>query len=345
MSGATLSPALIRALQAGRGQFNARVAEACRAQPGFDTGAVQALLQGPLNQLATQAAAFEPERVNSLLLAAFDVGLTLQLQGKAGQPVIQSIWRDALPACLPLALAQPRDTLGKLFNAALNLLAIGGARPEQWTREMTRLAGRCADPAALSGLGQVLAWRCGAAHFRTGALRVARDLPADLAAGALALAQGQEITAALTRLESDPWFDPARPDEHGLRAMHEVGGFTGFGGPFATPPQVRAYADGFIVRSAERHWHLCADAFGAVLHACPAEEFAAGAEDSGALILNGSELRLGAQACLLDLPPEGLRVVAGDQGSGIRDQESGVGPRTAAVTSPYSHFIRLLALS
>ncbi|MDR3087906.1 MAG: hypothetical protein LBU45_08180 [Azoarcus sp.] len=34
---------------------------------------------------------------------------------------------------------------------------------------MARLAGRCGDLASLSGLGQVLAWRCGAAHFRTGA--------------------------------------------------------------------------------------------------------------------------------------------------------------------------------
>jgi hypothetical protein len=325
-------------LQAGRRQFNARVAEVCRAQPGFDTSAAQALLQGPLNQLARQAATFEPERVNSLLLAAFDVGLTLQRQGKAEQPVIQSIWRDVLPACLPLALAQPRDTLGKLFNAALNLLAISGARPAQWTREMTRLVGRCAELATLSGLGQVLAWRCGAAHFRTGALRVARGLPADLAAEALALAQGQDLTAALTRLESDPWFDPARPDEHGLRATQEVGGFTGFGGPFAEPPQVRGYADGFIVRSAERHWHLCADAFGAVLHACPADEFTAGAESAGALTMNGSELQLGSQHCLLDLPPEDLRALVGGQ-------ESGGGPRTAVVTSPYSHFIRLFALS
>jgi hypothetical protein len=336
MSAATLSPALIRTLQAGRSQFNARVAEICRAQPGFDTSAVQALLQGPLNQLAIQASGFEPDRVNSLLLSAFDVGLTLQLQGKAEQPVIQSIWRDVLPASLPLALSQPRDTLGKLFNAALNLLAINGARPEQWARDMARLAGRCGDLATLSSLGQVLAWRCGAAHFRTGALRAASGLPADLAAEALALAQEQEITAALAHLEDDIWFDPARPDDNGLRVMHEIGGFTGFGGPFAVPPEVRVVESGFVVRSTERHWHLSADAFGAILHAGSAEEFAAGTEDSGALTLNGNELRLGAQRCLIDLPPEGLRVVVGDQERG---------PRTAVVTSPYSHFIRVLALS
>jgi hypothetical protein len=327
----TLSSALTRALQAGRGQFNARVAEACRSQPGFDTAAVETLLCGPLDQLAIQAAAVDAERANSLLLAAFDVGLTLILRGKAELPLVRALWANALPTCLPLALRQPRDTLGNLFNAALYLQSVAGARIPQWAQEMANLGGHCADLATLRGVGQILAWRAGVAHFRSGALQVAHSLPPELALAALAAAPGQDIATVLDQLAGGPWFDPARPAERGLRVVHEVGGFSGFGGPFAQPPEVRALADGFVLRCADRHWYLCADVFGAVLHAGSAEEFAAGSADAGALIFSGGEIRLGDARCALDLPAEGLQLVCG--------------PNTAAACSPHSHFIRLLALA
>ncbi|WP_018610572.1 hypothetical protein [Uliginosibacterium gangwonense] len=331
MSTHALSPALIRALQAGRSQFNARVAEASRAQPGFDTQAVQNLLHGTLNPLAEYACNIDADRTNSFILCAFDIGLTLQLRGKAELPLTRLIWQHVLPACLPLALLQPRDTLGSLFNAALNLHTLDSSRQALWAREMARLVGRCANLANLRSLGQVLAWRCGLAHFRASALGIVRSLPAELAADALAIPPGKDLTATLGEMEANIWFNPAQPTQTGLRVVHEVGGFSGFGGPFSCPPEVRVYADGFVVRSAERYWYLSADAFGTALHAGSAEEFAAGSPDNGRLTMRGNQLQLDAQHCDLDLPAEGLQMVCG--------------PTTAAICSPYSHFIRLLALS
>jgi hypothetical protein len=142
---------------------------------------------------------------------------------------------------------------------------------------------------------------------------------------------GQHWPETLMRLQQDPWFDPVQPAARGLRATHEVGGFTGFGGPFAQPPEVRAYSDGFVLRSADRYWYLCADAFGAVLYVGSAEEFATGERTSGSLELRGNVMRHGGLECPCDLPAEGLRVVCG--------------PYTAVLSSPHSHFIRLLALA
>jgi hypothetical protein len=325
-----ISPALGRALQSARSAFNARVSEACRIRPGFDTGTVDALLRGPLDRLAAQAEGIAPERTGSLVLAAFDVGLALARQGKSEHPLMSALW-DVASACLPLALRQPRETLGRIFNAGLHLLSVNGARPEQWTREMTRLAGRATDLACLERLGQVLAWRSGLAHFRESALRLAHDLPPELVAEALAIAEGEAVAATLARLGKDPWFDPARPDRRGLRATREVGGFVGFGGPFPCPPEVRALGEGFVVQCANRFWYLCADAFGAALHAGSKAEFEAGAADSGDLDIRGSAVIRGLERCALDLPPERLSLARG--------------PYTAALSSPYSHFIRLLALS
>jgi len=331
MSEAAISPALSRALRAGRAQFNARVEAACRQRPGFDTTVADALITGPLDKLATAAEALDADRTGSLLLAAFDAGITLALHGKHEHPLVRTVWREVLPACLPLMLRQPRKTLGKLFNAALHLLSTGGVRTEQWAQDMARVALRCDNLSHLEQIGQILAWRAGMAHFRESALKLARGLPPELAVDALALLPEQDVAAVLDRLDADPWFDPAHDSSHGLRAMHEVGSFTGFGGPFAAPPEVRGHGEGFVVRCADRHWYLCADVFGAVLHADSPEEYAAGASRADGLEVKGGEIRLGQRRCALDLPPEGVRVVRNAS--------------TAAVTSPHSHTIRLFALT
>ena len=135
---------------------------------------------------------------------------------------------------------------------------------------------------------------------------------------------------ALARLAADPWFDPANPDRAGLCVSHKVGGFTGFGGPFAQPPVVRALPDGFAVRSANRYWYLCADAFGAVLHAGSEEEFAAGTEEAGPLRADTIGLHRGREYCETLLPVDGLHIVCNQS--------------AAALCSPHSHFIHLVAL-
>jgi hypothetical protein len=331
MSTSGISPALAGVLQTGRSYFNARVAEYSRTQTGFDTGALQGYIAGPLDRLARLAAERDPARLNALVAAAFDAQLTLQARGKADLPVVLTIWNEVLPACLPVAMLRPRETIAALINAGLNLLATDNVRVAAWAQMLCRLGGRCSDLDTLRMLGQVLAWRCGAAHFRASALDVLDRLPSGLARDALAVGGDDDWPALLGRMRQDPWFDPAQGAATGLRVTHTVGGFAGFGGPFSCPPEVRVYGDGFVVRCRERHWYLSADVFGAVLHAGSAEEFAAGIVASGALVWRDNTLNLGDQSCVLDLPVEGRQIACA--------------PRTAAVTSRFSHTIRLFALS
>lgn len=331
MSSAALSPALVQVLQSGRSQFNARVAEACRAQPGFDTGLLQAFIQGPLDRLASQVAQQDATRLNTVTLAAFEAALTLQLRGKHSLPLVQALWDELLPACLPQLLAEPRATLGMLFNGLLYLHAQAGARPAQWLADLRRLAAHCPDTASLRALGQVLAWRCGAAHFRASALNVLAGLPAELGAAAFQLTAGQHWPNALQRLQAAPWFDPAQPDRTGLRLTQVCGGFSGFGGPFAAPPTARVHGEGFVLHSAGRYSYLCADAFGVALHAGSADEYAAGSPGTDELAVRGGRLVYGEASCALPLPAEGLQIVCGAQ--------------SALLCSPYSHYLHLVALA
>ena len=111
-----------------------------------------------------------------------------------------------------------------------------------------------------------------------------------------------------------------------------MGAFTGFGGGFPQPPELRAAAEGFWVRSGARHHLALADAWGAVLLPATAEEFAAGVHPRppASPQLRGSRLVFADRELELDLPADGLGVVAD--------------AHTVAITSPYSHAIRLLPL-
>jgi hypothetical protein len=51
------------------------------------------------------------------------------------------------------------------------------------------------------------------------------------------------------------------------------GGFTGFGGPFAVPPEVRTGVEGVFVRAGARIGLLVADAWGVTLHPASGDEY------------------------------------------------------------------------
>jgi hypothetical protein len=188
---------------------------------------------------------------------------------------------------------------------------------------MATIAPQIASVAELRAVGQVLAWRAGIAHFRLGAIAAADSLPP-----ALALAAFVEPCAGWPQLRAQLLANPWRGNAQG----REFGAFTGLGGAFATPPQVRGTQDGFIVQSGERHYLLLADAYGAVLHGATADEYAqASTQLPFTVRLDGATVQIGVRSMDLDLPAGDIALAANEH--------------TLAITSPYTHAIRLLPLA
>ncbi len=318
-----VSRAFADVLAAGRAGFNERAREAGRRHPLFRPEAFARFLDEGVGAVADAVAAVQPARLAAVVSAAY--GIALELAGRAlvgpqaQSPALDAAWRELLPRYAALVAAQPERVLAMLSNAVLHLEAVPGARPGQWRAEMAALAPQVATVAQLRGAGQVAAWRAGAAHFRAGAIAAAAALPEALALQAFGAA-APSWPALRAQLEHDPWWSAG--DACAVR-QREVGAFTGFGGQFGAPPELRLGAGGFLVRAGERHFFLVADAYGAVLHAATAEEFAAGAD--------GADHAAVAQArrAASDLPQEGLAVCADAS--------------TVALASPYTHAIRLLA--
>ena len=322
-----ISPAFASILASGRAQFNARAVEARRRFPSLDMAAFGAFLHDGVDPLVVAVAAAAPERVGGATLAAYDMALELVGHGLAGpaakNPFLNTVWRELAPQLSTLLATAPIDVLGMLSNAAVHIASVAGARPAQWQRELAALAPKIATLAQLRAVGQVLAWRAGVAHFRLGALAAADTLPP-----ALALAAFGEPGASWPQVHAQLLGNPWRGNAEG----REFGSFTGLGGDFGTPPQVRAAADGFIVRSAERHYLLVADAYGAVLHSATAQEYEQATTGMPSSVrLDGATVHVGARSIALDLPAGDIALAAN--------------AHTLAITSPWTHAIRLLPLA
>jgi hypothetical protein len=322
-----ISSAFASILAGGRAQFNGRALEARRRFPSLDMAAFGAFLHDGVDPLVVAVAAAAPERVGGATLAAYDMALELVGHGLAGpaakNPFVNTVWRELAPQFSSLLATAPVEVLGMLSNAAIHIASVAGARPAQWQGELAALAAQIATLAQLRAVGQVLAWRAGVAHFRQGALAAADTLPPALALAAFG-EPGAQWPHVHAQLQENPW--------RGNADGREFGAFTGLGGDFATPPQVRATDDGFIVRSGERDYLLVADAYGAVLHSATAQEFEqANGDMPSSVRLDGATLHLGARSIALDLPAGDIVLAAN--------------AHTLAITSPWTHAIRLLPLA
>lgn len=279
-----LCDAFIQVLKSGRTDFNQQVAQTRRENPTFDDAAFSEFVQTCMNPLAAAVDAVAPESVVDLVQAMWETGLQLVAQRLAGpqarEPWINQTWQQVLVAAAKHVARTPGSMLGSFSNAAHHLSSTPGARPEQWIEMMTQAAAMTADVGTLLKAGQVAAWRSGLAHYRESALQQAQELPAEVALTVMQAgdAKWPELHAALS---ADPWHIP----EEASHAGHEVfraGAFSGFGGLFATPPQVIAANDQIFVRSGDDVWLLTADAFGATFHRATQEEFSQGTKEESA---------------------------------------------------------------
>jgi hypothetical protein len=321
-------------LDADRAQFNQRVTEVRRRFPAFDTGAFAQFLQTEVDHLIRAVAQVMPERARAAAIVAYDLALelvSLALAGPGARSVlVNQSWQTLAPQYVLLLARHPAEVLGMLSNAVINIGKVPDARPLQWIAEMGQLASLVNTVPEMQAAGQILAWRAGLAHLRIGAIQAADELPEALAHAAFRIADGTPWSAARECLLTNPWSPATAADADMLQAGREIGRFSGFGGEFAQPPLVQACTEGFFVNSAAYYGLLVADLHGAVLHGASKEEF-----DNAKIFrfpetgtLSGSRLAIGQRSIELDLPAGHIALSCN--------------AHTIAVTSPFSHAIRLL---
>jgi hypothetical protein len=266
-----------QALLAQRDRRNSQFAAAHRRYPHLEADAFSQYLRDTLAPIVNAVAEIAPAETARVTEVLYELSLELlgqELLGPAARdPALTPWWRRLLTALAGHIARAPQLLVAALTNALLNIAQTPEARPGEWVGTLTELVPLCPDPATLLAAGQVLAWRAGLAHYRSGALALCRTLPPALAAATLGLppaaAEPATLAAVVERLGRDCWLAPAAaltdPPPAALRLVRRAGAFRGFGGLFQTPPTV-SYAGQFAVRDTERAWVLTADRFGATFH-------------------------------------------------------------------------------
>ena len=301
--------------------------EARRRHAALSAEGFSDFLQSCVDPVVKAVAAFDASRAPAAALAAYDAGLELAGMGLVGPGarslLVPAVWRELAPKLAPLIAQQPAEVLGLLSNAALYLESVPRTRHIEWLKGMLALAARIGSIPQLQASGQIMAWRCGVAHFRAGALAAADKLPESLALAAWGADQTGSWSMLRQKMADDPWWAP------GGAQQIDLGEFAGFGGEFGEPPEVHAHIGSFTVRSGIAYHLLMVDAYGAVLHPSDADEHGVLDAAKGEWKLRSNVLHVGQREIALDLPPEGIRICCN-------------GP-TLAITSPYTHAIRMVS--
>ncbi len=276
-----LSEAFVGVLSARRADYNAQFLAARRAAPELDEQAFKVFLATSVDPLVSAVAALDPAAVAEVVDAAYGVGLELLSQRLAGprahSPALDNGFQSLFPLLARFIARAPEAVLPRLCNALHQLASVPGVRPDEWCSALARLAPDVQSVEELLGLGQVLAWLAGLAHYRPSALSLCRSLPTSLVLSALGV-PGGELQAILLRLQQNPWFVPSAPGL-GFRLVGSVGSFRGFGGAFLAPPQVTRVGQQLFVVSGDDAWLLALDAFGCTLHRARPEDLAGASFD------------------------------------------------------------------
>ena len=256
-----------------------------------------------------------------LVEALFDLGLPGARRGLIGQ-ADASAFEQALVAHLPrFPLDHPRRMVTSLGNAYERMRgALSEAIAGHW---LTVLADVVDDVPDVLEAGLVLAWTHGLAEARTAALKRLAALPPAV----------RHRLVGVEALDADPGRRFAPLDSETAlgppTVITRLGGFLGFGGPFASPPEVRALEGRLYATDGEVVREIFADVYGARLCRAPSatvlELLDHGQMSDGVRVTRYGTVKWGKQSAKLS-ELEGANTIAAIDG-------------LAAVTLKRSHYV------
>lgn len=252
-------------LSTHRSRCNALFHQARHAYPRLDGNAFGQWLVETLAPLLDQT---QPPFSEAAIDGLYLLGLELFARDYAG-PNAQGeeskrLFLDLLPHLSRAVNDDPEHVPAELFNA-LHQLRLYDADLSGFCQRLAKIGPQLDSAANLRAMALVTAWRSGLAQFRTASLDLMENLPAKWL---LPLFQDKPVEAewhqCISQLRKNRWYHPDKPLEKQPQ-FRLLGGFSGFGGPFKSPPLVAFDQDHFWATDGHQTFTLFFDAFGATL--------------------------------------------------------------------------------
>lgn len=263
-----ISVAVAQVLKQHRTQCNRWFVEARHRFPHLDAQLFSQFLQQDAVALLKRIEQQYPDQLERMVLVVYRHGLQLAGLRWCGEDsrfaLLRRAWWHYLPECGEQLVQAPERVLVAFAHALRQLQEHPAADGGLWLRKMMALAPLLPQVDDWLRAGQILAWRCGLAHYRDSALREAERL--DPVALLLALdATSGDWHQVRQQLQHNRWWVPGQRVPAGLQEQRRIGGLAGMGGVFTARPQVMAWGERLFVRSGDQHFELFADGWGASL--------------------------------------------------------------------------------
>jgi hypothetical protein len=268
------SPTLKKILAGGRHSFNTLFATGRHFYPHIEPEIFSHYLKHIVEPVVISL-----EKEKNIHLAALVFHLyerLLELIGKrllanrGRRPYFDEAFTKMICGLPHMILQQPERFTGAVGNAIVNISAAAAGGIHLWVETMLTIGEHTTALDEFLEAGQVAAWRCGLAHYRDSALQICERLRLDLVKIALNVPEDMPLSreVLVSGLKKNPWLEPrlaGKPPGKTRLILRRSGAFSGFGGAFITPPQVKTGSRGFLVRDADRRFIFFADIFGSAL--------------------------------------------------------------------------------
>lgn len=323
-----VSKPFAKILSAKRDHFNGLVDLARASGGAFDNASFSQFVSTDVDAIVQSVVAVNPEAAPRVTLDVFEMAVRLVAQHRAGPTarhgIVNKVWRDIAPKMAHLIVLDAVESLGALTNAATFLHGLPTVRTDEWLDKLAHSVSQVSTSEDLRHLVTLTTWCSGAPHMRDTALKSAERLPAALVLEVVGAEGDLTWKQTARELRDDIWW---RPSERDRSMQHRIGGFTGLGGPFSTPPHAIATDDGFVVQSGDRFFHIIVDAFGAVVLSAQEDDWLSKnvTSERDAPVLEGSILQSGDVSVEVALPEDKLALCFNKE--------------SIAVVSPHSHWM------
>lgn len=255
-----------------RESLNQRFEDLRRHRPHLRPDDFRHHLEHLVAPIVNAVAQHHPTAAPQVLNALYDLSLHMLAKGWLAHPtrmpaLIQG-WQMVLPRIPHLLASDCRQTAVALTNALFRLARFPQVDLNRWLQLMALIGPTTRTLQQWLDWGQLVAWRCGMAHYRQQLAPLWHTLPAPWVRYAFDILPWQNLAAVWQQLDHNPWLKPAEmlTDQPVFPSqVAQWGDFRALGGLFHHPPQVSWDGQTFVVWDRHWLWQLAADGYGITL--------------------------------------------------------------------------------